>query len=334
MNQHYMLRQTKGKKNKEYRNPNQTQQERGNRWYQHYYQYLCSLIYQLFEWENLPDSIDPRYLEMSLHMFGFVGFYKDPKLSYIATQGAVSGTVNHYLLPKSFQASTPTYNKTFDLYHFQDMKPKGEELKETGVVIWNNDYHFSTLPSLEMFARDLTELKEIIHVNLNAQKTPVLLSANDYNKLSIQNVYNQYEGNAPVILTSEEIDPNTINVFKTDAPYVVDKLNAQRNAIWNEVMTFMGIKNANERLQDRVTASEVSSNDEQIESSGNVFLKSRKEACKLINDLYGLDVNVKYRTEVIREFQNQVKQGNEEKIYPNENVSRETNDSNEGGNIV
>ena len=301
----------KGRKNK---GTYQEQFLKNQNYYSYYYQYLTSLAYQLFEWEGLPDSVDPRYLEMMIHQYGYVGFYKNKTLGYIAAQGTLSGTIDHYNLSTEFHIVNNRFQDNFTALNYRDMTDVAKKSKKQwGVVIYNNDYQFSTLPALDIFAHDLAELKEIISVNQNAQKTPVLITATDDNQFSLKQVYQQYTGNTPVIFSNKSFDPGSIQVLKTDAPYVVDKLNEQKNAVWNEIMTFLGINNTNLEKKERMITSEADSNGEQIKASANIFLKAREAACEKINALYpDLNLSVKLRHEIVEQMQGEAggKNGN------------------------
>lgn len=289
------------------------------KWYNHYVSYLSNLVYQLFEWKNLPDTVDPRFLETRLHRNGKVAFHYDKKVGYIVLEGTPVGKLNHYGVMGRFQAVTPyseEITRNFAIYHYLNQNESmvnpltgilEPDKTDYGVLIQNNDMERPTMEAVKLFAIELTEIKSVIRTNVLAQKTPLILAANDTNLHSVKQLYNKIEGNVPVIITDKTLDLDTLKVHLTPAPYVGDKLNTLKNTVWNDFMTYLGINNANLEKKERMVVQEATSNDDQIQASGNIMLKARKEACERINWLYpDLNIDVELRHDVLDALENEV----------------------------
>ena len=137
----------------------------------------------------------------------------------------------------------------------------------------------------------------------------------------------QYSGNTPFIFGNKQFDiSNKLNVLKTDAPYLIDKLEDHKHEIWNEALTFLGINNANTDKKERLITSEVESNDDLINYYLNCFYKTRKDACDRINKKYGLNIEISLNKDVLdllnldeNEIINFQKEGDEDgEIYNND----------------
>lgn len=288
-----MSRRHNKPKNKTY-TPSEVAHIYTSAWRQHYTDYLILIATQLFKWNGLPDSVDPRYLEVNLHEMGFVAFHNDPQYGYLVSKGAPSGTLDVYNQPIQFHAVMPNYQRTFRLNNYVDIVDN-----TGGVLIRNNDLKTSTYPVIELFAEELAQLKAITRVNLNAQKTPYILGVDENDRLSVLNMYQQIEMNTPAIFVKKDFDIESLKVFSTPAPYLADKLNVQRMNIWNEFMTFLGIENANIEKRERLVSAEVNAIGDQVANSVGIMMKARMEACELINQVFGLNVSVELRTETI-----------------------------------
>ena len=139
-----------------------------------------------------------------------------------------------------------------------------------------------------------------IDINLIAQKTPVLIEGDEKTILTLKNVYMQYSGNIPFIFGNKQFDiSNKLNVLKTNAEYLIDKLENHKHEIWNEAMTYLGINNANTDKKERLITGEVESNDELIKYYLNCFYKTRKEACEQINKKYNLNISINLNKDVL-----------------------------------
>ena len=253
-----------------------------NATYIQYYNRLTELSISMFEWKNLPDTVDFRWLELVLFTNGQCVFFKDDVLGYLALQNALGGNMNVYNIPNDRTAYAPNgYNMRLT--------------SENSVVIFNNLLHTNSMLDVQMFAKRLYNLDRAIDVNANAQKTPILIQCDDSERLSMENLYKDYDGNMPVIKGTKGLNPNSLSVLKTDAPYVADKLYTLKTQIWNEALTYLGISNVNIQKKERMISDEVTRNQGGTIASRYSRLEARRQACKQINNMFGLELWCDYR---------------------------------------
>ena len=155
--------------------------------------------------------------------------------------------------------------------------------------------HTNSMLDVEMFSKRLYNLDRAIDVNANAQKTPILIQCDEKQRMTMKNLYMQYDGNEPFIFGTKALDVNGLTVLKTDAPYVADKLYQLKTEIWNEALTYLGISNLNLQKKERLVSDEVTRNMGGIIASRYGRLNARRQACEQINDMFGLNISVDYR---------------------------------------
>ena len=257
-----------------------------NSTYTDYYFRLWLLATSVFEWENLPNGIDEKWIERFLFTEGKCIFYKDKNKGYMVAKCTTNGTLNPYDEPTHLMPVATNYD--------YDGSPLENDVE--CVIIRNNDLMLPTSYTIRLFAHRLTNITRAIDVNVNAQKTPYIVTGTDKQIKSVKSAYKQIDDNKPVLVVDSNFDTSSaIAVLNTNAPVVFDKLECQKHQIWNECMTFLGVANANQDKKERLVANEVEANNEMTSLSASMLLKSRERAVKKINEIWGTKINVKLR---------------------------------------
>ena len=253
-----------------------------NRTYGEYLERLTELSISMFEWKNLPDSIDERFLELTLFGDGQAVFFKDEELGFLCLQVAMNGGFNVYRVPIRRRAyAVNGYQRNLD--------------DKNSVIIYNNYLRTNSVNMVKIYSKRLYNLDRIIDVNANAQKTPVLLQGSEMQRLTLLNLYKEYDGNAPVIFGDKNLDINGLKCITTEAPYVADKIYTLKTQIWNEALTYLGISNLNIQKKERLVSDEVIRNQGGTIASRYSRLQARRNACEEINKMFGLEIEVDYR---------------------------------------
>lgn len=248
-----------------------------------YFHRLKNLAVTMFKWENLPNSVNERYLEWALFIYGKAVFFEHPTRGFMCLNGVLEG-LNFYNDPLRIRPISPV----------ESFSPiPADEC----VLIRNTPDMYPTFLTTVRYAKSLYDIDASIDVNVAAQKTPILILTDVKQKMSAQAMYQKYNGNTPVIYGMKgTFDPNSFQVLRTDAPFVAGQLQDIKITKYNEYLSFLGIGMSDEKRERRITG-EIEPFRQQANALANIGLSQRKHACKLINDLWGLNVDVRLATD-------------------------------------
>jgi hypothetical protein len=262
----------------------------------------------MFEWVNLPKSMDSRYLEQCLYYMGQASLLYDKKYGFINTKCAGSGYVNIYGLPDKFNCYSYGFNSMRKLYvGLNPMLTEAQKENQKNyecVLVMNNWDRTPTAGSMELFAWRLYLAQRTCDVNISSQRFPIMVVGDEKQRLTLENLYSQYDGNQPFIFGNKnQLSEDMLKAIKTDSPYVADKITEYKKEIWNEALTYLGINNISVQKKERLTENESNENNELVNLNLQSMLAPRLEACRQFNEKYGLtgtdkEISVRVRSDL------------------------------------
>lgn len=256
--------------------------------YQSFYRdRLTDIALSCVKWKNLPEEIDPRFLEWCLFYDGMAIFFKDDITEkFVCIQVMPSGQFNMYRIPKERTAYAVNGYQNSDLN------------ENNSVIIYNNLLRKPSVQDIEIYAKKLTNIDLTLNVNVNAQKTPIAIICDETQRLTFQQLYQNYAGNMPFIFGDKGLNLDNVKSINTQADYKGEELNKLKTDIWNEALTYLGVSNVQYQKKERINTEEINRSMGGAFASRRSRIKARQNAVDEINKMFGLSIEVDFEDEV------------------------------------
>ena len=262
------------------------------------YNILKELFITSFSWDNLPPSVNQRYMELSLFDYGRVAFFKDDILGCLALKATLAGQLDVYY--------EPTDIRVYGGGGYQETRRNGKDC----VIIYNNFVRDTPHIRVLDYAKRIHQIERTIDINVHAQKTPILLKTSQKHLLTLKNFYKQYDDFEPVIIVDKDLDEmSKIGVVDTHAEFIARDLMDLKKQIWNEALSYIGIENNSAEKNERLTANEVMVSNGLAIASRNSKLQARQTAVEKINDMFGLFIEVDVNNLSIMDVEGGISEG-------------------------
>ena len=252
------------------------------RTYQMYLREMLTLAENVFEFENLPDFIDVAFLNKKLLRDGSIAFFKDEYLGVIALPYTVMGTLDIYQRPQKIMAIAPngSYRRILNPDEY--------------VIMYDNNGRYPLFLDITQYAERIALDTRTIDINILQQRTPRFWKTSSDKERSVRDIINNVDALENIVLTYDDINIDDMQLILEPAPYVADKIDIQKEKLWNEFLRLIGIANMNFQKKERNIKDEVLASQGGTIASRYSRFEPRQKAIKQINEKFRTKINVRY----------------------------------------
>ena len=250
--------------------------------YEMYKREMLTLAENVFEFEDLPEYIDVAFLNKRLLRDGSIAFFNDEVMGIIALPYTVLGTLDIYGRPNRIIASAPngSYRRTLQKSEF--------------VIMYDNNGRYPMYLDILQYSERIALMTRTIDINILQQRTPRFWKTSSDKEKSVRDIINNVDGLENTVLTYDDINIDDIQLVLEPAPYVADKIDIQKEKMWNEFLRLIGVANMNFQKKERNIKDEVLASQGGTIASRYSRFEPRQKAIKQINEKFKTNINVRY----------------------------------------
>lgn len=270
-----------------------------------YFDMLVNKVCNLFKWENLPETVDERFLMINLMLSGRVCWFNHKGRIY-ALDGSWGGEPNVYYRPTQFIVANPIIgSKTLTVLNKDGSndidKLDGILMPLTDADYFNDSERGGLYRLIYQTAGLLADNISSLNVSqINGRVSQIWTADNDAMARTVEEVVRDiYEGH-PYRVVSQDIlnKVNAVPTAQTGQSNTLLNLIEAHQYILASFYNEIGIPSQWNMKRERVNTAETELMTGSLDVSVYNMEKNLKEAVEKINELFGTDISVRFNEEI------------------------------------
>lgn len=246
--------------------------------------YMLARTQQMFTWENLPDTIPARMLELYLQTNGNVCFYKHEGDLYVFT-GGLGGEPDVYYMPTIYTIANPALNLTVNAVINRDC-----------IVMPSDSLYMGMLPMYHRYATGMTENELSMKIAMvNSRLSAVISAQDDRTKASAEKYLKDLEeGKQGIIGETAFLDGVRVQPYgNTGNTNILTNLIENEQYLKASWYNEIGL-NANYNMKrESLNSAESQLNNDALLPLVDDMLACRQKGIEKVNSMFGTNISVR-----------------------------------------